>query len=94
VGGSALAVLVNYARAKHAMRLATDRPHVLRQVIQACRKAGLYTPAPGDLPRLLGARLADRVRHVLVFPYDGRGHGGVWRRADEFVRCKLPARLR
>ena len=33
--------------------------------------AGLYTPAPGDLPRLLSARLVDQVRHVLVFPYDG-----------------------
>ncbi len=51
--------------------------------------AGLYTPAPGDLPRLLSARLADQVRHVLVFPYDGAGHGGVWRRDGEFVRCKL-----
>src|SRR2546425_6957339 len=51
--------------------------------------AGLYTPAPGDLPRLLSARLVDQVRHVLVFPYDGAGHGGVWRHDDEFVRCKL-----
>jgi putative DNA primase/helicase len=51
--------------------------------------AGLYTPAPGDLPRLLSARLVDQVRHVLVFPYDTVGHGGLWRRDDEFVRCKL-----
>ncbi|MGH7302989.1 MAG: DUF3854 domain-containing protein, partial [Candidatus Rokuibacteriota bacterium] len=51
--------------------------------------AGLYTPAPGDLPRLLSARLVDQVRHVLVFPYDGASHGGLWRRDDEFVRCKL-----
>ncbi len=51
--------------------------------------AGLYTPPPGDLPRLLSARLVDTVRHVLVFPYDGPGHGGLWRRDDEFVRCKL-----
>ncbi len=27
-------------RAKHAVRLTTDRPHVLRQAIQACRKGG------------------------------------------------------
>jgi threonine dehydrogenase-like Zn-dependent dehydrogenase len=27
-------------RAKHAVRLATDRPHALRQAIQACRKGG------------------------------------------------------
>jgi hypothetical protein len=51
--------------------------------------AGLYTPAPVDLPRLLSARLVDQVRHVLVFPYDEVGHGGLWRRQDEFVRCKL-----
>ncbi len=29
-----------YDRAKHAIRLATDRPHVLREAIQACRKGG------------------------------------------------------
>ena len=52
-------------------------------------EAGLYTPAPGDLPRLLGARLAEQVRHALVFPYDVVGRGGLWRRDDEFVRCKL-----
>jgi len=52
-------------------------------------EAGLYTPAPGDLPRLLSARLVAQVRHVLVFPYDGAGPGGAWRRDDEFVRCKL-----
>jgi hypothetical protein len=52
-------------------------------------EAGLYTPAPGDLPRLLSARLVDQVRHVLVFPYDEIGHGGLWRRAEDFVRCKL-----
>jgi threonine dehydrogenase-like Zn-dependent dehydrogenase len=27
-------------RAKHALKLGTDRPHVLRQVIQCCRKGG------------------------------------------------------
>ncbi len=52
-------------------------------------EAGLYTPAPGDLPRLLSARLVDQVRHVLVFPYEVAGYGGAWRREDEFVRCKL-----
>jgi hypothetical protein len=52
-------------------------------------EAGLYTPAPADLPRLLGGRLADQVRHVLVFPYDVVGHGALWRGDDEFVRCKL-----
>ncbi|MBI2202991.1 MAG: DUF3854 domain-containing protein [Candidatus Rokubacteria bacterium] len=52
-------------------------------------EAGLYTPAPGDLPQLLSARLVDQVQHVLVFPYDDRGHGGLWRNDDEFVRCKL-----
>jgi hypothetical protein len=51
--------------------------------------AGLYTPPPGDLPRLLSARLIDKVRHVLVFPYDGTAHGIPLRRPDEFVRCKL-----
>ena len=29
-----------YDRAKQALRLETDRPHVLRQAIQACRKGG------------------------------------------------------
>jgi Domain of unknown function (DUF3854)/Protein of unknown function (DUF3631) len=52
-------------------------------------EAGLYSPAPGDFARLLGGRLADRVRHVLVFPYDVIGYGGAWRGDDEFVRCKL-----
>jgi hypothetical protein len=52
-------------------------------------EAGLYTPAPGDLPRLLSARLLDKVRHVLVFPYDEIGHAGLWRRDGDFVRCKL-----
>src|SRR6266542_2862356 len=51
--------------------------------------AGLYTPPPGDLPRLLSARLVDQVRHVLVFPYDGASPGIPVRRAGEFVRCKL-----
>src|SRR5688572_3178503 len=51
--------------------------------------AGLYTPAPGDLPKLLSPRLVDRVKHVLVFPYDAPGHAGMWRRDDEFVRSKL-----
>jgi hypothetical protein len=55
----------------------------------AIAEAGLYTAAPGDLPRLLGPRLAERVRHALVFPYDGGGPGGAWRRDGEFVRCKL-----
>ncbi len=52
-------------------------------------EAGLYTPAPGDLSRLLSPRLLASVRHVLVFPYDEIGHGGLWRRNDDFVRCKL-----
>ncbi|MGH7275726.1 MAG: hypothetical protein ACREIY_01715, partial [Candidatus Rokuibacteriota bacterium] len=52
-------------------------------------EAGLYTPAPGDFPRLLSARLVDQVRHVLVFPYDEVGQGGLWRREGDFVRCKL-----
>ncbi|MBZ0306051.1 MAG: glutathione-dependent formaldehyde dehydrogenase, partial [Anaerolineae bacterium] len=29
-----------YDRVKQAIRLGTDRPHVLRQVLQACRKGG------------------------------------------------------
>jgi hypothetical protein len=52
-------------------------------------EAGLYTPAPSDLPRLLSPRLLAHVRHVLVFPYDEIGHGALWRRDDDFVRCKL-----
>jgi hypothetical protein len=51
--------------------------------------AGLYTPPPGDLPRLLSPRLVEKVRHVLVFPYDGGSNGIPMRRVDEFVRCKL-----
>jgi hypothetical protein len=51
--------------------------------------AGLYTPPPGDLPRLLSPRLVDKVRHVLVFPYDGASNGIPMRRPDEFIRCKL-----
>jgi hypothetical protein len=51
--------------------------------------AGLYTPPPGDLPRLLSPRLVDKVRHVLVFPYDGASNGIPMRRPDEFLRCKL-----
>src|SRR5215831_2729614 len=51
--------------------------------------AGLHTAAPGDLPRLLSARLVDKVRHVLVFPYDGAAQGIPLMPADAFVRCKL-----
>ena len=51
--------------------------------------AGLYTPAPADLPRFLSARLITQVRHLLVFPYDGASRDGLWRGADEFVRSKL-----
>ncbi len=51
--------------------------------------AGVYTPPPGDLPRLLSPRLAGQVRHVLVFPYDAAAYGIPMRRAEEFVRCKL-----
>jgi threonine dehydrogenase-like Zn-dependent dehydrogenase len=32
-----------YDRAKQAVRLETDRPHVLRQAIQACRKGGIVS---------------------------------------------------
>jgi threonine dehydrogenase-like Zn-dependent dehydrogenase len=35
-----------YDRAKQAVRLETDRPYVLRQVIQACRKGGTIS-VPG-----------------------------------------------
>ena len=51
--------------------------------------ARLHTAAPGDLTRLLSARLVGQVRHVLVFPYGDAPHGAPWRRSDEFVRCKL-----
>src|SRR5262245_16144564 len=51
--------------------------------------AGLYTPSPGDLPRLLSPRLVGKVRHVLVFPSDGVPSGVPIRRPDEFIRCKL-----
>ena len=43
-------------------------------------EAGLHTPAPGDLPRLLGPRLVNKVAHILVVPYRG---------ADPFYRAKL-----
>ncbi len=42
--GNTIAAL--YDRAKQAVRLETDRPHVLRQVIQACRKGGTIS-VPG-----------------------------------------------
>jgi threonine dehydrogenase-like Zn-dependent dehydrogenase len=32
-----------YDRAKHLLMLATDRPHVLRQAMQACRKGGVVS---------------------------------------------------
>jgi hypothetical protein len=51
--------------------------------------AGLYTPAPGDLPKFLSARLVPKVRQILVFPYEGASHDGLWRSEGEFVRCKL-----
>ena len=52
-------------------------------------EAGLSTPAPGDLARLVGLRLAGKVRHVLVFPYDAAAHAGPPRQDEAFVRCKL-----
>ena len=47
---------------------------------ETIRAAGLFTPAPGDLPRLLSSRLANHVSHILVFPYPG---------AEPFYRAKL-----
>ncbi len=41
-----------YDRAKLAVRLGTDRPHVLRQAIQACRKGGTVS-IPGVYGGLL-----------------------------------------
>ena len=52
-------------------------------------EAGRYSPAPGDLPGVISARLISEVRHVIVFPYDEIGHGGLWRHAEDFVRYKL-----
>src|SRR5262245_2726146 len=52
-------------------------------------EAGIYTPAPGELPRLLSARLVDQVHHVMVFPYEVFSASGLWRRDDEFLRCEL-----
>src|SRR5262245_65195110 len=43
-------------------------------------EAGLYTPAPGELPRLLTPRLVNRVAHALVIPYRG---------VEPFYRAKL-----
>jgi threonine dehydrogenase-like Zn-dependent dehydrogenase len=51
--GSSVGALVD--RAKHAVRLATDRPHALRQAIQACRKGGTIS-----IPGVYGGFL-DRV---------------------------------
>ncbi len=48
--GTTLAAL--YDRAKLAVRLGTDRPHVLRQAIQACRKGGTVS-IPGVYGGLL-----------------------------------------
>lgn len=42
--GTTIGALVD--RAKQAVRLATDRPHVLREAIQACRKGGTVS-VPG-----------------------------------------------
>ncbi|PWU23503.1 MAG: hypothetical protein C5B48_08470 [Candidatus Rokuibacteriota bacterium] len=76
-----------------------DSPALHPEALEDLRRSGiddatiaaarLYTPPPGDLPRLLSARLVEKVRHVLVFPYDGASHGLPMRRPDEFVRCKL-----
>jgi threonine dehydrogenase-like Zn-dependent dehydrogenase len=41
--GTTVTALVD--RAKQAVRLATDRPHVLREAIQACRKGGVVSIA-------------------------------------------------
>jgi threonine dehydrogenase-like Zn-dependent dehydrogenase len=41
-----------YDRAKQALRLETDRPHVLREAIQACRKGGVVS-IPGVYGGLL-----------------------------------------
>lgn len=77
------------------MSLPTIHPEALEDLRRSglddatIAEAGLYTPAPCDLPRLLSPRLVEHVRHVLAFPYDSPGHGGLWRRDDEFVRFKL-----
>jgi threonine dehydrogenase-like Zn-dependent dehydrogenase len=41
--GTAIDVLVD--RAKHAVRMASDRPHALRQAVHACRKGGTVSVA-------------------------------------------------
>ncbi len=51
-------------------------------------EAGLHTPPPGDLARHLGPRLAEKVRHVLVFPYSDVAPASA-QRPDTFFRCKL-----
>ena len=66
-----------YDRAKLAVRLGTDRPHVLRQAIQACRKGGavsipgVYGGLVDKLP--LGAAFAKgltlRMGQTHVHPY-------------------------
>jgi hypothetical protein len=93
-GSSARDIAVRAPRASAASGLSLH-PEALEDLRRSglsdatITEAGLYTPAPGDLPRLLSARLVDKVRHVLVFPYEVAGRGGSWRREDEFVRCKL-----
>jgi threonine dehydrogenase-like Zn-dependent dehydrogenase len=50
-----------YDRVKHSMYLATDRPHALRQAIQACRKGGTVS-----IPGVYGG-LLDKVNFGAAF---------------------------
>ncbi|MBI3105310.1 MAG: DUF3854 domain-containing protein, partial [Candidatus Rokubacteria bacterium] len=66
------------ARATSALSLHTEALDDLRRSglsDATIIEAGLHTPPPGDLARLLGPRLAEKVRHVLVFPYEGASLG-------------------
>jgi threonine dehydrogenase-like Zn-dependent dehydrogenase len=59
-----------YDRAKHAVGLGTDRSHVLRQAIQACRKGGTVS-VPGVFGGLLdkvpvGAAFAKALPYMRV----------------------------
>jgi hypothetical protein len=51
--------------------------------------AGLYTAMPEEVRRILSARLAGQVRHVLVFPYEVASPGVPVAQSGAYVRYKL-----
>ena len=72
-----------YDRAKQAMMLETDRPHVLRQMIMACRPAGVLS-VPGVYGGLLDKVPFGALMNKGLTVRTGQTHVNRW--SDDLLR--------